>query len=357
VSERSILDDPEARSRLDPGGMGHSLRDLPDQCRAAWAEAHCLELPATYREIDRIIILGMGGSAIAGDVFRLLLARECPVPVLNHRQYDLPPYVDDRALLIASSFTGNTEETLSAFEQGLATPAKKLVLTTGGTLLTMAKANGVPTFVFQFCGEPRSAFGYGLMPLLAIAETTGLMHGVARDVDEGIAAMEALRSRIGEEVPLAANAAKQLAARLAGRLPVIYGADVLTEVAHRWKTQLNESAKVWAFHEQLPEASHNALVSYELPREVASLTFVVYLRSPDFHPRVALQYEFSQRALAEAGVGYEEVQAEGRSALAQVMTSILLGDYVSYYLALLSGADPTPTTIIDNLKAWLAQQK
>jgi len=285
VPDAAILDDREARARLDPSGMAKAVRELPEQCRQAWNEARRLELPPPYREIDRIVILGMGGSAIGGDVFRLLLARECPVPVLNHRHYTLPPYVDGRTLLIASSYSGNTEETVSAFEQSLATPAKKLAITTGGRLLTAARANGVPAFVFRYQGEPRSAFGYGLMPLLAVAETLALMQGVGHDVDEAIAAMEALRERIGEDVPLAANPAKKLAARLAGRLPVIYGAEVLTEVAHRWKTQLNESTKVWSFYEQLPEANHNAIVSSSLPPEVAGLVTAVYLRSPDLHPR------------------------------------------------------------------------
>jgi len=357
VPETAILDDPEARAKLDAGGMAKAVRELPEQCREAWNEARRLELPAPYREIDRIVILGMGGSAIAGDVFRLLLARECPVPVLNHRHYTLPPYVDGRTLLIASSYSGNTEETVSAFEQGLATPARKLVITTGGKLLTAARANGVPAFVFSFKGEPRAAFGYGLMPLLAVAEALALMQGVDRDVDEALSAMESLRERIGEDAPLAENAAKQLAARLAGRLPVIYGAELLTEVAHRWKTQLNESTKVWAYYEQLPEANHNAIVSSSLPPEVARLVTAVYLRSPNLHPRVALHYEFSQRVLAEAGVDHLEARVEGRSALAQALTGILLGDYLSLYLALLNGVDPTPTTVIDNLKAWLAQQK
>ena len=357
MPDAAILDDPEARARLDAGGMAKAVRELPDQCRQAWNEARRLELPPTYREIDRIVILGMGGSAIAGDIFRLLLARECPVPVLNHRHYTLPPYVDGRTLLIASSFSGNTEETVSAFVQGLATPAKKLAITTGGRLLTTARANGVPAFVFSFRGEPRAAFGYGLMPLLAVAEALGLTQDAGRDVDEAISAMESLRERIGEDAPLAANPAKQMALRLAGRLPVVYGAEILTEVAHRWKTQFNESTKVWAYCEQLPEANHNAIVSSSLPPEVAHLITAVYLRSPHLHPRVALHYEFSQRVLAEAGVDYLEGQAEGRSALAQALTGVLLGDYVSFYLAMLNGVDPTPTTTIDNLKAWMAQQK
>jgi glucose/mannose-6-phosphate isomerase len=357
VSDSSLLDDAAARSAFDPGKMGESVGNLPDQCRAAWSEARQLDLPDDYREIERIVVLGMGGSAIAGDVFRLLLARESVVPVLNHRHYDAPPYVNGKTLVIAASYSGNTEETLSAFEKTLSSPAKKLALTTGGKLLATARANGIPVFVFKYKGEPRSAFGYGIMPLLAVAERLGLTQGVATDVEEALSAMEALRSRIGEEVPLTENAAKQLAAKLAGRLAVIYGAELLTEVAHRWKTQFNESSKVWAFYEHLPEANHNAIVSFELPQEVSRLVFVVYLTSPNFHPRVAHHYEFSQRMLGEAGVGFAEVRAEGRSALAQAMTTVLFGDYVSYYLALLNEVDPTPTTPIENLRAWLAQQR
>src|SRR3989304_208300 len=175
--------------------MARAVRELPEQCHEAWNEARRLELPPPYREIDRLVILGMGGPPIAGDIFRLLLARECPVPVLNHRHYTLPPYVDGRTLLIAASFSGNTEETVSAFEQGLATPAKKLAITTGGRLLTVARANGAPAFVFRYRGEPRSSFGYGLMPLLAVAETLALMQGVGRGGEEAIAAMESLRER------------------------------------------------------------------------------------------------------------------------------------------------------------------
>jgi glucose/mannose-6-phosphate isomerase len=356
VPDPSVLDDDAARARLDPGGMGEAVRGLPEQCADAWRAAPALDLPPDYREIDRIVILGMGGSAIGGDVFRRLLAGECATPVLNQRGYDLPPYVDARTLLVASSFSGDTEETVSAFRQGLATPAKKLAITTGGQLLTAARANGVPAYVFSFRGEPRAAFGHGLMPLLAVAEALGLTQGIERDVEEAVSAMAALRSRIGEDVPLSENAAKRLAVRLAGRLPVVFGADLLTEVAHRWKTQLNESAKVWAFYEELPEANHNALVSLSLPEPVARLAVAVYLRSPSLHPRVELHYEYHMRALAQASVEHAAVSAEGKSALAQALTAVLTGDYVSYYLALLNGVDPTPTANIDALKAWLARQ-
>jgi glucose/mannose-6-phosphate isomerase len=354
----AILDNAQAWKALDPGGMIDSVRALPHQCRQAWDAAQALSLPSDYRDIDRIAVLGMGGSAIAGDIWRVLLQRECAVPVFNVRQYDLPPFVDGRTLVIASSFSGNTEETISAFEQALATPAKKLVITAGGRLLATARANGIPHFTYEYRGEPRSALGWSLMPLLATGAALGLMQNVETDVREAIAVMESLRARIGEHVPAADNAAKQLAVRLHERLPVVYGAGPLTEVAHRWKTQLNESGKVWAFYEELPELHHNAIIGYDLPSGIAKATTVVFLRSDDLvHRRVLLRYDFTRRLLDEAGVDVAEVRPEGGSALAQMMSLIFFGDYVSGYLAFLYGVDPTPTTVIDSLKAWLATQE
>jgi len=352
----SILDDLEGQRKLDQQGMLETIRGLPEQCRQAWRAAHAPDLPPDYSQIDRIVMLGMGGSAIAGDMLRVLLQRECAIPVFNVRQYDLPPYVDERTLVIASSFSGNTEETLSAFSQALAKPAKKLAATSGGQLLTTARANGVPVFTYEFQGTPRAALGWSLMPLLAIAQRLGLMPGLERDVEEALAIMEELQEHIGEGVPAAGNPAKHVAQRLHGRLVVVYGAGILTEVAHRWKTQLNESSKAWCFYEELPEANHNAIVGYELPPDITHSTAVVFLQSDLLHPRVQLRYQFTQRMLEKAGVEVLTVDGRGQSALAQMLSAVLFGDYVSYYLAILNGVDPTPTTVIENLKAWLAQQ-
>jgi glucose/mannose-6-phosphate isomerase len=315
-----VLDDAAALSRLDPGGMLACLRGLPQQCREAWSEARSLELPAPYQEIDRMAVLGMGGSAIAGDIWRALLERECAVPVFNVRAYDLPPYVDERTLVIASSFSGDTEEVLSAFGQALAS--------------------------------------WGLMPLLAIAESLRLMQGVGRDVEEATAVLQTLVGEISEDVPAARNPAKQLARDLEGRLPVVYGAGPLIEAARRWKAQLNESGKSWAAFEDLPEIHHNAIIGYGFPREIAERTSVVFLESADLvHRRVQLRYAFTKELLARAGVAAHSVSARGKSALAQMLSLVLFGDYVSAYLAFLYGEDPTPTAVIDELKAWLSRLK
>ena len=351
------LDDQAGRKRLDPGGMLEAVSALPEQCAEAWQATSRLALPADYAQVTKIVILGMGGSAIAGDMFRALLQRESAVPVFNVRQYDLPPFVDERTLVIASSFSGETEEVISAFDQALATPARKLVITTGGRLLTTARANGIPTFTFRFEGEARAAVGWCLMPLLRVAAILGLMQGVEEDIAEAVRVLGDLRGEIGDGVAAAGNPAKAMARRLHDKLPVIYGAGPLIEVARRWKTQLNESAKVWSFCEELPEAHHNAIISYALPEAIARGTAVVFLQSPDLvHRRVQLRYEFTQRLLREAGVEVLTAEARGRSALAQVLSLVLFGDYAGTYLALLYGVDPTPTEVINELKAWLAGQ-
>jgi glucose/mannose-6-phosphate isomerase len=232
------------------------------------------------------------------------------------------------------------------------------VITTGGQLLTTARANGVPAFSFAYNQEPRAAIGWGLMPLLAIGEALAFMMDVECDVNEAIRAITRVVAESSEEVPEAKNGAKQLARELHEKLPVIYGAGPLLEVAHRWKTQLNESAKTWAFYEELPELHHNAIVGYDLPKSTAQETAAVFLESATLiHPRVQLRYEFTKDLLRKSGISVLSAAADDGCALAQMLSLVLLGDYVSTYLAFLYGVDPTPTTVIDELKAWLREQK
>jgi glucose/mannose-6-phosphate isomerase len=340
----SVLDDLAAYQRIDREGMLACIRDLPRQCRAAWQEAQDLKLSDDYRDIDKVVILGMGGSAIAGDFLRSLVALESPVPVFSHRNYELPRLVDDRTLLIAS------------FCRGLATGAKKVVVTTDGELLATARAKRVPAFVFHYKSEPRAALGYSFMPLLAIAQKVGIVTDKSADVDEAVAVMDGLAARIDETVPLARNPTKQLAQKLHQRLPVVYGAGILAPVARRWKGQLNETSKMWCLYEELPEANHNALVGYGLPKEIAARALVVFLRAPSLHPRILLRYDLTRTALEEAGVESAMVEAEGKSSLAQMMSATLFGDWVSLYLAILNGVAPAPTPPIGILKERLARR-
>ncbi len=348
-----VLDDPARIASLDPGGMLESIRDLPRQCRQAWQEARSLQLPESYRRVGKIAVLGMGGSAIAGDYLRALGTR---LPVGIVRAYDLPPWVDADTLAVASSYSGNTEETLSACQQALERGARVVAITGGGRLGELAKERGLPLFTIGYRAQPRAALGYSLMPLLRVAHLAGALDDPAALVEEALSVMEAERQRLDAGVPTPSNPAKALALRLHGRLVVVFGAGPLAEAAHRFKTQVNENAKAWAFYEELPEADHNAVVAFARPEEVARRTCAVFLRSSGLHPRVLLRYEFTQRALEEAGVECRTVDVPGTGPLAQLLAATLFADYTSFYLALLNGVDPTPVPEIERLKAWLAQR-
>jgi len=341
-----VLDDPQALAARDPGGMLQAIAGLPQQCRQAWQEAQAFHLP--YRGLERMVVLGMGGSAIAADY----LASLCPRLVVAVRGYHLPPWADEGTLVVASSYSGQTEETVSAFQEALRSRAKLAVLTTGGRLLALAREHGVPAFVIPYRGQPRAALGYSLMPLLAMAHRAGLLDDPREQVAEALSLLEEEAQALG---PAGDDArARALARRLHGRLAVVYGAQHLAPVARRFKTQINENAKAWAFFEELPEADHNAVLAYRLPPQVAAQALVLFLRGEGLHPRMELRYRFTRRLVEEAGVATEEVVVPGRSPLAQMLAATVLADFASCYLAFLNGVDPTPVPEIDRLKAWMA---
>jgi len=353
-SALGVLDDPRTVERLDPHGLLGRIESLPEQCAEAWQHAAERTLPEGYARARGLVVLGMGGSAIAGDITRVLAAANGRKPVAVVRGYDLPPFVDHTYAVAACSHSGNTEEMLSAFEQTLARGIPAIAVTTGGRLDELAEQRGIPVWRYEYAGEPRSALGQQLMALLALAERLGALDAQSAAVDEALAVMRDLRERACFASPARENPAKQLAARLRGRLPVIVGAGVLTEAAHRWKTQLNENSKSWAFHDELPEADHNTVVGFPLPAAVATRVHVVFLRHPSLHERVRLRYEATADALDEQGVSHERVDAGGSSSLAQALSAAFLGDLVSYYLGLLNDVSPAPVVALNKLKARLA---
>jgi glucose/mannose-6-phosphate isomerase len=349
------LDDPEIYKQGDPAGMLARLKELPMQCQQAWQAAMSFNLPAGYAGVDRVVILGMGGSAIGGDLVRSLVQSESRIPVIVHRDYGLPAFVDEKTLVIASSYSGNTEETLSGFEPALKTKAKKLAITTGGRLQKLAEANNIPVFPINYKAQPRAALGFSFIPTLGVLQKLGFLKDKAADVAETVQVLGKLSAQIDERSPQSANPAKQLARRLYGCLPVIYGAGIAAEAAHRWKTQINENSKAWAFYEVFPELNHNATVGYPLPPELAKKIRVILLRSPLFNERIKIRYDVTGELLKRAGVAYEFVDSEGESPLSQMMSLVLFGDFASYYLALLYRVDPSPVDVISYLKDRLAK--
>jgi len=330
---------------------------MPQLCEQAWQMAMNFGLPQDYSKVSKIVIIGMGGSAIGGDLISKLVASEANLPIIIHRDYDLPAFIDSKTLVIASSYSGMTEETLSSFEQALETDSKKLVITTGGKLKIMAEERNIPVFSFDYKAQPRAALPFSLLPILSFLQRLGFINDKSADVTETVEVLQKLSQRINESVSLSENPAKQLVNRLYGHLPIIYGADILSEVAHHWKTQLNENSKAWAFYEVSPELNHNAVVGYQFPPELASKIVVVLLRSAYLSKRIKRRYQLTCQLLEQANVSFQFLDGDGTSPLSQMMSLVLFGDYTSYYLAILYKTDPSPVEAIDYLKEQLKDPK
>jgi glucose/mannose-6-phosphate isomerase len=351
------LDDPAVYEALDPHGLLGRIESLPAQAEQAWAAAGALDLPSPYAETTRVAVLGMGGSGIGGLLLRALaLERGTRTPIDIVRTYRLPAYVGANTLVIASSNSGNTEETVQAFEGALAAGARCVAITTGGRLAELAREHAVPLLRVDWRHEPRAALGWSFAAPLRICARLGAVDQDDGELRGALAAMGELAATVGRDIPERANAAKQLARRLHGRLPVFVGADAFVPVAYRWRTQVNENAKSWAIADELPEMNHNAHAGYGLPQRVVPLLHVVLLRHAGAHPHTARRFAATADRMRRDGVSAEIVGVDGPSLLAQVLRGGLLGDFVSYYLGLLNGVPPSPVEPLDELKELLARQ-
>lgn len=351
----TVLDDPARWRALDQADMLARIRELPVQCERAWEAVSAFDLPGEYADPDGVIVLGMGGSAIGGDLVGALAAGESPAPAAVCRRYTLPAWAGPRTAVIACSYSGHTEETLAAFEEAVARGARVIALTTGGRLAERARELGLPLLTFSYASPPRAALGYSFISLVGLCQKLGLLTDKRRDLTEALRAMRQLQPTLDPAVPQIENPAKQLAAFLYDRFAIIYGAEHLEPVARRWRGQFAENSKAWAAWEELPELDHNAVVGYEHPAALCDRIAVVLLTSTLYHPRVQVRAPATAGVLARRGIPHQVLSVQGESLLAQMLWTIHTGDFVSYYLALLNGADPTPVDAITYLKERLAR--
>jgi glucose/mannose-6-phosphate isomerase len=348
------LDAPGMFGQVDTAGALDRIFGLPQQVAAAWALTETLDLPDPLRSASDVVLCGMGGSAIGGDLIRSLVEGAIRVPFGIVRGYDLPAYVSEDTLVILSSYSGGTEEVLSNCDQAIAAGARILAVTGGGRLGELASQQKFPKVGFDFQGQPREALGYSALLILGVLIRLGYISNLQAGVEEAVQVLTDLANDVAPGVPAADNPAKQLATRLKGRLPVVYGGGFLTEVARRWKGQFNENAKNWAFFENFPELNHNAIAGYRFPEDLRSRITVLMLSCDRNHPRIALREQITGELLAQAEVAFEKIEAKGTSPISQILSLVYFGDMASYYLALLNGADPTEIDVLNYLKGRLA---
>jgi glucose/mannose-6-phosphate isomerase len=334
----------------DPGGMLGDVLAQPLQLGDALWRAQSAKIPA--RDLPAgLVVCGMGGSAIGGDLAVAGLGDRATRPIATVRGYALESWTPPESLVLCSSYSGNTEETLACFDAAGAAGAQRAVLTTGGRLARVAREEGVPVIGAPAGMQPRAAVLYMTVGALECAALAGAAPSLRSEIDTATALLEQL---VGEWGPDAGgdSTAKRLARSLRGTVPIVYGAGPTVAPARRWRTQINENAKTPAFVSELPEANHNEICAWGRGRRVAPLAGV-FLEDPDHHPRIRRRIELTAAEVERTGGPAVRVRARGESRLERVLSLVLLGDLVSVYLAVLDGIDPTPVEAIERFKAAL----
>jgi glucose/mannose-6-phosphate isomerase len=344
------LDDFTKFEEIDTQNMLSEVNGLPEQLFNAYQLGLSQKLPA-WDGIDKVLITGMGGSAIGADLLAAYVADSCPVPLYVLRDYGLPAWANGpETMVIGSSHSGNTEETLSSFEEALQRGCRCLAITTGGKLEDLAAREKAATWKFQYDGQPRAAVGFSFGLLMALLVRLGFVTDPTPELEIAIAAMRQQQESLRADIPAAQNPAKRMAGQLMGRWVAVLGSGVLAPVARRWKGQISEVAKAWAQFEFLPEADHNTLEGILNPEERVAQMIVLFLRSSLDHPRNQLRIELTRKRFMLEGLNTDIIDAQGDSSLAHIWTALHFGDYTAYYLAMAYGVDPTPVAALENLK-------
>lgn len=352
------IDDVQALRQKDPSNMLDAVYGLPEQMEQALEIMDNVHLAVNKESISNIIVTGLGGSAIGGDLVRIFTAGKLSVPMSVNRDYVLPNYTGPNTLVFASSYSGNTEETLSAYDMAKARGAQIVAITTGGQLGKKAEADGYPVIKIPAGLQPRAAIGVSFIPLVMALAKIGFLDvaDVKAQALDTITLLKVMRDELNPSVAEADNLSKQLAEKFYGNLPVIYGAAGTTEVvAQRWKGQICENAKAPAHYNVFPEWNHNELVGTEVPKDLLKRFQVVMLRDKNDHVRIQKRIDITKDIWRSAAGSVTEVWSRGNSDMARMFSLIYIGDYASVYLAFMNGVDPSTVEKIDLLKGKLAQ--
>jgi glucose/mannose-6-phosphate isomerase len=340
------LDDPKTLERLDPHNARKVLSEFPAQCRRAGT---LTSEPALRADRPRVVVVaGMGGSASSGDLLAAYAAETVDVPILVHRGYGLPALAGPHALVIASSYSGDTAEVLSAFDVAVARKVPVAAVTAGGALAQRAAAVGRPRVTLPPGLMPRMALGYLFFPALPLLAGCGVHVAAPGEVDEALAMLDALAFELVPERPAADNEAKRLALSIADRLPAIYGGPATGPIAYRWKTDVEENAKTFALAGALPEMNHNEIEAWQSTG--AKDMHVVLLRDRGEAPEIARRFRVLHDLVSPSAGGVSEVWGRGEGRLARLLTLTYLGQWTSYYLAVLRERDPWSVPLLDEVK-------
>jgi glucose/mannose-6-phosphate isomerase len=349
----AVLDEIEKIKALDKGNM---INFCVNSAKL-YAEGAKLagKIKVGYPKPDNVIVAGMGGSGIGGDLLKDWARTKTAVPIEVNREYQLPYYAGKKTLVLITSYSGETEESLGAFLDALKRKCMVFCVSSGGALLENAERLKVPYLRVPGGMPPRAALPYLFVPLLIYLEKTGLADGVSEELNEALKLLEKISQdnspgKLSEE-----NFSKTLALKIGQTAPVVYGFGIYRSVAMRFKQQFNENSKVPAKWEVFSELNHNEIVGWEKTDKLSICFSSIFIRDKEEPTEIRGRIEITKELVAKAGLAVFEVPVQGKSSLAKMLSTVCIGDFVSVYLAYLRGVDPTPVKSINYLKDTLKQ--
>ncbi|MFA5134959.1 MAG: bifunctional phosphoglucose/phosphomannose isomerase [Patescibacteria group bacterium] len=353
------LDSPKRVEQLDTQGMVQSIESLALQCEQAWNDVKRIRVPRQYRTVENIVINGMGGSALGGHIIAALFERELKKPLHVVNSYTVPGFVSRSTLYVISSYSGTTEEPVSTFREARKRGAKVMFIGAGGTIAAYAKRYRIPAYIFepQFnpSGQPRMGLGYSIVGQVALFRRLGLLSVSDAAMRSVVERIIKLHHEYGVRVPASRNAAKEAALALHGAIPVYVGAQHLAGNAHVCANQTNENGKTFAAYFTVSELNHHLMEGLRYPASNPRNLHFVFFESGRYLPKIQKRFTITQKVLRKSGIPFEAVRVRSTSALEQVFEVLVFGSYLSFYLALLRGIDPSPIPFVDYFKKQLQQ--
>lgn len=336
-------------AELDPENIAGQLASFPLDCKTAWQEAQAIDLPKDYSSLKKFVLLGMGGSGAANEAIKEILFTTDLIIETVH-DYTLPGFTDSETIVIASSYSGNTEELLDAFGQAVKKGTKSIAITTGGKLKEMVVELNTPSFFFNYPSQPRMATPYLFTSLLAIFTSLGHLKLQTDYLETCNLVADTIKTFLPDN-PLATNPAKKLAQRLYGKIPVIYSSTLLRGMAMRFKNQINENAKSFASYDYFPELDHNTIEGYAVSSDDI---FIVNLKSNFEHNRLPLRQSITSEIMQNNNIAYQDINfSMANDIISEHLIITSFSDAVSFYLAMMNRINPTTISNIRYLKSKL----
>lgn len=359
VSIPTLLDNLKQQQVLDKQNLYGSVEALAQQCQHAWEDCQKINLPSVYRQVDKILMTGMGGSGLGARIIESVYGDEIKSPLIRLNEYHLPGWVDRRTLVITSSFSGTTEETVANLNEAQKIGCPWLAIASGGSLIELAKKYNRPFYqinpLYNPSKQPRMAIGYLVISQLVLASKIGLFKFSSSDLEIAKRAMEQVLKQNNRQINTVENQAKQLALKLKDRGVVFVAARHLIGSAHTIKNQMNENAKNFSAIFDLPELNHHLMEGLAHPTSNRDNLFFVLINSKLYESRIRQRFEITEEVIKKNEVDSFTLMAQGESEIAQAFSVIQFGSLVNFYLSMLYELDPSPIPWVDYFKVKLGQ--